>query len=293
MAERDQGASRRDETERRSRDRARREEPREARRATARTSVASEYASLDDATLVNRMRREDARAFTEFVVRFQGLLFDRAHRMGLRREDVEDVVIEVLAHAAQRLVSGRATVPRSVPAYLVTSFRNRYLTHVRERTHRREFVEGVAADANGASEPVVTELCSEDALRASAGPDWPGLSLPPALERLASALDEGLTEDERTMLAWLSHFVPQRQIGDWLGLSYAAVTQRLWRLRERLREAALAYSNGLSREERHELAAFFRRTMPTAPIADPRAPTSSSSEPPRDVDDHQPPRSRS
>lgn len=81
----------------------------------------------------------------------------------------------------------------------------------------------------------------------------------PAIERLVAALEEGITDEEQLILGWLSNHVPQRVIATWLNVSYAAATQRIWRLRERLRETLIRYSLRTTATERRELDRFFRR----------------------------------
>jgi predicted RNA polymerase sigma factor len=85
------------------------------------------------------------------------------------------------------------------------------------------------------------------------------------LARLARELDGSLTADERLMLVWVSHHVPQREIAAWMNLSYAAATQRIWRLRERLRDRAVAFAAGLPPDERAVAERFFQRARTASP----------------------------
>ena len=61
-------------------------------------------------------------------------------------------------------------------------------------------------------------------------------------------------------LDWVARWVPQRVIAEWVGMTHGALRIRVWRLRERLREAAVVYADHLSPAERLELKDFFRRT---------------------------------
>jgi hypothetical protein len=90
-------------------------------------------------------------------------------------------------------------------------------------------------------------------------------SMSPALERLAQALVQPLTDDERQLIGWESNMIPHRTIAAWLGLSHAAATKRIWRLRARLREVALRYSETLAPAERREVERVINRNAATGP----------------------------
>ena len=83
--------------------------------------------------------------------------------------------------------------------------------------------------------------------------------MPPALERLAARLSEGLTDDERQLLVAVAENIPQREIAEWLGVSYVVARKRLERLRARLTEVAMRYTNTLQPDDARELQRFFRR----------------------------------
>jgi hypothetical protein len=98
---------------------------------------------------------------------------------------------------------------------------------------------------------------------------------------LSTLLEEGLTDDERRILVWLGNYVSQRDICAWLGVSYAAGTQRIWRLRARLRLAAHKHLRAFHPREQLELARFFRRgghdgSPPMHPTLDTAAPDGGS-----------------
>jgi transposase len=83
--------------------------------------------------------------------------------------------------------------------------------------------------------------------------------MPPALERLSEKLSEALTDDERQLLVGVAENIPQREIAEWLGVSYTVVRKRLERLRGRLTEVAMRYTNTLPPDDARELQRFFRR----------------------------------
>jgi len=53
--------------------------------------------------------------------------------------------------------------------------------------------------------------------------------------------------------------IPQREIAEWLGVSYAVARKRLERLRARLTEVAMHYANTLEPDDARELQRFFHR----------------------------------
>jgi hypothetical protein len=201
------------------------------------------YRELDDRSLIDAMRRSDERAIDEFLVRHQRLLYDRVGRWRMRLDDVEDCISDVLEDVAVLIVTGRIRPTRSRAAYVVKVFR---VTLARrsaaDDSHRRLQYEA-ADEMGGIGQRAVASTVSESTVRASHGMDWEPLPVPTAITRLATMLDDSLSEEERRVLTWLSNFVAQRDISDWLGVTYEAGTQRIWRLRERLRATARRYAD--------------------------------------------------
>jgi transposase len=83
--------------------------------------------------------------------------------------------------------------------------------------------------------------------------------LPHAIERLSGRLSEALRPDERQLLVAVAENIPQREIAEWLGVSYAVARKRLERLRARLTEVAMQYANSLEPDDARELQRFFHR----------------------------------
>lgn len=228
----------------------------------------TDYADLTDRQLIEHMRREEPEALQEFFERFQPLLLRYARSLGVQSALREQVVLGCLDDVALVLMRHLTPIPRSLAAYLIRALRHDVLGE-RRGTGRRAARDEAALALRGAmTERVVLEVCSEESVRASAGPDWEAAALSPALERLASALDEGLTDEERCVLGWLGQWVPQALVADWLGISYGALRVRVSRLRDRLREAALRYAGQLPPEDRAVLQEFFRRTALTPRVSD-------------------------
>jgi hypothetical protein len=217
------------------------------------------YRELDDRGLIDAMRRSDEHAIDEFLVRHQRLLYDRVGRWGVRLLDVEDCITDVLEDVAVLIVNGRIRPTRSLAAYVVKVFRVTVARRAIADDQHRRAESDAADDTGGLGERAIASTVSEGTLRASRGLDWQPLPIPGAIARLATMLDESVTDEERRVLSWLSNFVAQRDISEWLGLSYAAGTQRIWRLRERLRVTAKCYADRFDSDEQVELTHFFRR----------------------------------
>lgn len=218
------------------------------------------YRSLDDRLLVTAMQRGDERAIDEFIVRYQRVLSDRIRQWRVALATVEDAMSDVLEDIAVLIVNGRIAPTRSLGAYVIKAFRARLALHSKIDGQRKHLTtQDGAADPLMADSPLAASV-SQASMRASRGADWEPESGTLALHRLSTMLDEGLSEEERRILAWLSNYVSQRDICAWLGVSYAAGTQRIWRLRERLRVAARRHASSFGPREQLELARFFRRS---------------------------------
>jgi DNA-directed RNA polymerase specialized sigma24 family protein len=102
-------------------------------------------------------------------------------------------------------------------------------------------------------------VLSESTMRASESEDREDPRAPAALEHLVDLLDQELTDDERQLLSWLGSWVPQSEIAEWLGISHGAARNRVMRLRERLKRAAIRCAAELSIAERRELERYLRR----------------------------------
>ena len=225
----------------------------------------SGYATLGAAALVAAMRQGDARALEEFIARHRALLVHEARRCGIPEGEREDAVADLLHDVAVRLITLRDAPPRSLAAYLATAMRRRAQNDARSR-RRRERREGDAADAARAPDESAAAAAAPPA-HDDPDPDAAATpSVAPALARLAAALEQGLSDAERQLLRWMESHVPQSLIAQWLGISQGAAALRVWRLRARLRDAAVRYAAGLDGADRRDLLRFFRRAP--APGAD-------------------------
>lgn len=200
-------------------------------------------AAMGDHALLAALRCHDERALREYFLRFRPGLARAARRLQVDPGELDSLVDDVLADVAVHLITSEVPAPRSLPAYLARSLRNRVLNEVRSRDRaERRLVE--EADSPAATSPASAE----------GGPP-----LSPALQRLAAALEAPLGAEDRLLTVWMSHCVPRHEIAAWLGITTKAAAKRVERLRERLQLAALEYVEGTEGAERRELLAFLGR----------------------------------
>jgi DNA-directed RNA polymerase specialized sigma24 family protein len=216
--------------------------------------------ALSDAALIQAMRDSVPAAWAEFDARYRPLLEAYAKRMRIPRWDWSVCITEVLDDEAVRLVQRDGELPGNVPGFLVRAVRNRYLK-LKRAAIRREKHYADAAGLESHTEQVVRGLCSEDALRASAGPgaEASDANASHALRRLALLLGEDLSKEEKQMLGWVGEGVPRRQIAEWLGVGYDAVRKRIYRLSQRMHGVTPAVLDRMNAEERAEVRRFLRR----------------------------------
>ena len=214
------------------------------------------WRARSDRELIVAMRADISAAFDEFVARYQPLLLARSRRFDIPHWEREDCVADVLESMMLRLLKPEVRAPKEMAAYLVRVLHNRLVDVFRARA-AREAEPGAMADSSA------TAMEAPFATRGALDVATPSLS--PALERLAHALMDPLTEEERQLIGWESNMIPHRTIAAWLGVSHAAATKRMWRLRARLRETAVRYSESLAPAERAEIERVINRDTVTEP----------------------------
>ena len=218
--------------------------------------------AVKDYDIVVAMRRGEAVAFEHYIERFHRILLDYARRAGVAASERDELVSELLDDVAIQLITRSAPLPQNPRMYLLAALRHKLLNRKRGSERRRRVVSEAARAAYADRDPSAGESaagCSEEMLRASHGPEWEGAPLPRVLERLAGRLSESLREDERQLLVAVAENIPQREIAEWLGVSYAVARKRLERLRARLTDVAMQYANTLEPDDARELQRFFHR----------------------------------
>ena len=213
-----------------------------------------------DRALVEGLRAGRPEAVDQFIVRFEPLVWQNAVILRVPADERSHWVGELLYDITQTLGRGRAEPPRQLNGYVIGACRRKArqqrAADAAYEAHLRAMVDRVDAS----DEAAVTELCSESALRDANGQAWEHPVLSPVLERLVSAFDEGINDDERRLLQWLAYQVSYTTIAEWLGISRPAAVSRIQRLRARLIEAALRFGAGLDTADRAELVRFLRRS---------------------------------
>jgi DNA-directed RNA polymerase specialized sigma24 family protein len=218
--------------------------------------------AIKDYDIVVAMRRGEPAAFEQYLERFHRILLDYARRAGVAPSERDELVSELLDDVAIQLITRSGPLPQNPRMYLLSALRHRLLNRKRGRERRRRVVSEAARASYAGRDPAASESaagCSEEMLRASHGPEWEGAPLPRVLERLAGRLSEALRDDERLLLVAVAENIPQREIAEWLGVSYAVARKRLERLRARLTDVAMQYANTLEPDDARELQRFFHR----------------------------------
>lgn len=223
-----------------------------------------EWESLSDRSLVEALRARIPEAVDEFVRRFEPAAARYARASEVEASERGHWAIELLYEVAMTLTRSRGALPRHLGAYVAGACRLRLqemrASEAAYRTRIGDALTDVHNDALRLREVVVASLCSEYSLRDARGPEWEQPPLAPVLERLVTALDEGITPDERRLLKWLGDQISYTTIAEWLRITRPAAVSRIRRLRSRLIDASFRYGAGLDRAERTELARFLRRT---------------------------------
>jgi DNA-directed RNA polymerase specialized sigma24 family protein len=214
-----------------------------------------------DYDIVVAMRRGEGAAFERYLERFHRILLDYARRAGVCASERDELVSELLDDVAIQLMTRSAPLPQNPRMYLLSALRHKLLNRKRGSERRRRVVSEAARAAynGGVNVGESAAGCSEEMQRASHGPEWEGAPLPRVLERLAGRLSEALRDDERQLLVAVAENIPQREIAEWLGVSYAVARKRLERLRARLTDVAMQYANTLEPDDARELQRFFHR----------------------------------
>ena len=214
-----------------------------------------------DMELLAGVRRNELTGLRNFVLRFEPVLMDQARRLGVAQDERRTVVTEFLDDMLVRLAGEKTEAPRSLTAFVITSFRNCVTDLRREAAVRARHSQ--SQEEMIGTEHVVRATCSEFMLRSARGDgcgDDSGEESPSyAAVMFARALIESCSYDERQLLIWSAHRVALRDCAAWLGLSYDAAKQKLFRLRVRLVRDSVARLSALAGPDRAALARILRR----------------------------------
>lgn len=221
------------------------------------TGLASKPTS--DAALLDAIHRCDPAAWAAFDTRFRPVLEAYARSANIPRWEWSVCITELLADEWLRFSTRPDEIPRQLSAYLMRAVRNKYLymkraSECRERNH-------LAASVDWSGEQILPSTCSDDARRASAGPDALSAESDGPLHRFAREVSAELNDEERAMLTWVSEGVPRAQIAEWLGLEREVCAKRIWRLCRRLRMSAAERSKAYVGSDRRDIDRFLSRAV--------------------------------
>jgi len=213
-----------------------------------------------DDELVAGMRAAEAGAVDEFIARFEPAIRRYAIWLRIPGDERSHWTGEVLFDVARTLQRRSAAIGCDLPRYVAGACRWKAKRFHEDERRRAARARARAQDVGGTGELVEPEGCSEHALRLVRGADWEAPPLPPVLERLIAALEEGISASERELLSWLSEHVSYTTIAAWLSISRPAAVSRAQRLRKRLIEVTCRFGGSLNEQDSVALVRFLRRT---------------------------------
>jgi DNA-directed RNA polymerase specialized sigma24 family protein len=217
--------------------------------------VSARRRSESDTDLLVRVRSNDPRALREFVSRFDAILLYQARRMGVSEGERRTVVIEFLDDILVKLA--RSAAPKDLAPFVITSFRN-FVTDMHRQASIREQRNESVEDVSGL-ERVIRAGCSEFMLRAAQAPSVDDTDPPLAAMEMLDVVFESCSDEEKTLLIWSAHRVPLRDCAVWMGISYSAMKQRMYRLRARLARDCLGRLRDLPAPDRIALTRILNR----------------------------------
>ncbi len=198
------------------------------------------YRTVTDRELVVALRRDDPFAWSEFATRASLILAATANRLRFNDDERAACGEELLARLAAHLGDPATAVPEHLSAYIAQAAVRCRRETVRNSA-RSASLRYRAARADGTIDlseagHVIASLLSEHTRRASRGeaevspPDGATLAT-----IIAGQLLHEMREVDVQLISWHEASVPHRTIGEWLGLSAAAVAKRVQRIQRRAR----------------------------------------------------------
>lgn len=181
------------------------------------------YASAEDAALVQASQKGDTQAFEELVARHRDRIYARAYSMVRNEQSAIDLSQEAWVKAWQRLKQFQGEA--SFTTWMTRITINLCLDHLRQRKRQKtDSLDALAEDAGGVERymPPITVNPTERLERAE-------------LRSRIDAAMEQLSESHRTVLV-LNEFeqMDYKQIAKVMGCSIGTVMSRLFYARRRL-----------------------------------------------------------
>ncbi len=198
------------------------------------------FHTVTDRELVLALRRDEPLAWGEFATRASHILAATATRLRFSDEERAACGEELLARLAAHLGDPTSAMPEHLPGYIAQAAVRCRRETIRNRA-RSASLRYRAALADGTIDlpeagHVIASLLSEHTRRVSRGePDVSPPDGPTLATIIAGQLLHEMREVDVQLIAWHAASVPHRSIGEWLGLSAAAVAKRVQRVQRRAR----------------------------------------------------------
>lgn len=203
------------------------------------------------------IRRGEESAIEQFHAIYELRLIDIARSLGVARAERQGTVLEFLSVSVESLFASRI-VPRSLPAYVTTSFCNFVRDRQRAEATRRDREEDACTELGATGERAALDSCSEYSARMASGLDAPE-PRSTARTRFVREILGSLSDQDRELLEYRSK-LPLREAADLTHLTYANAKVRMFRIRAQLVTKARKVARGLSENDRAELARFLERS---------------------------------
>lgn len=196
-----------------------------------------------DRELLERIKTGDEQAIAQFITTHRPLLSAIARRWPTVA-DAEAIADEVLEDIALRVIDGQFWPHSSISAYAAKVFRVR-LSREAQLAADIELFEGydrTTINANGHVRSLTAAVVARQESEAELTLDVGVANASIEVRLLAEAIERALDIDERSLLQYVNDFWTHREISEELGISLAACSQRISRLRRRLTCVAVRYA---------------------------------------------------
>lgn len=203
------------------------------------------------------IRRGEESAIERFHTVYELRLIDISRGLGVPRSEREGIVLDFLSASIESLFSSRI-VPRSLPAYVTTSFCNFVRDRQRAATTRAEKEEEACTEISGSGERAALGSCSEYSARMASGVEAMQ-ELSSARTRFLDAILSSLGAEDRELLEYRAK-LPLREAADLTRMTYGNAKVRMFRIRAQLLARAKEVAAGLPEHDRLELARFLKQS---------------------------------
>ena len=211
----------------------------------------------DERAMLAAFRRGQESAIEQFHSAYELRLIDIARSLGVARAERQGTVLEFLSVSVESLFASRI-VPRSLTAYVTTSFCNFVRDRQRAEITRREREEDACTELGATGERAALDSCSEYSARMASGLEATE-ARSTARSRFVRAILASLSEQDRELLEYRSK-LSLREAADLTQMTYGNAKIRMFRIRAQLVTKAREVARGLPKDDRAELARFLQRS---------------------------------